>query len=249
MASDASDTGEPGKQDKAEPLKNSNMESMDSIETAMKKAINRTSAHLGSKLSNMTQEKLSQGNSNTSQSTIFQGKPTAKIILEHESPHNGELVCLEHIHFLVRLLPYGRVTPVSELATPVLANMQRRKEEVFLVKTYKHFEALHKALADGHKHRERSWGTGSPVLESVPTLKPGLVQPQGCFARLCSGAHRNPNLGSDLQMFLDNLMFQLPSVTTEPAIQRFFETDTVPLTYPLVQQVLNAQGGSFGNFI
>lgn len=240
--------------------------SFDSVDARIQKEINRTSQKLASK---HLSEPLVNAELPLPHGEPSKGKPKATIILTHQSPHNldCEPVCLLHVYFLIRVLPTGRITPRSELMVPAMAGIQRRQEEVFCVKTYRHFESLRDALAIDSKSRETSWGDAgkdsderaagsrSQYVASTKELPVKTVTADGCWGRICSVGRmcnvgkRNPDLEKSLQSFLDHLLGQLPQITSEPIVERFFASDRVHVSYPLVQQVLTEQGGDFADVL
>lgn len=180
-----------------------------------------------------------------------EGAPRAKIILEHRSPHNLDCdrVCLEHVHFLIRVLPKGRITPTSELVVPALANIVRRREELFCLKRYADFEELHDSLV---AERERgTWGDENFSMASCASVLPELPAkslPRGGFWGLVGvESMHNPELVVSLQRYLDTLLYQLPAdgLSSAPLLARFCQSDAVPVSHPLVQEVLMASCGEF----
>lgn len=162
------------------------------------------------------------------------GCPKAKIVLTHNAPHtlNCSAACLKHLHFLIRVLPTGRVTPVEELPMPALANMARRQEEQFCVKTFADFEHLHAALRQ----------TKETAVSTRPTLPQGCLQCKSVWGRMTTGVEHNPKLVEELQTYLDTIMCQLPlhGTKSDPALASFFATDRLDVTHPLVQAAMPA---------
>jgi len=160
--------------------------------------------------------------------------PKAKIVLTHSAPHTFECspACLKHMHFLIRVLPTGRVTPVEELSMPELANMVRRQEEQFCLKTFADFERLYAALRQ----------TKGTAVSTRPALPQGCQQCKSLLGRMTTGVEHNPKLVEELQTYLDMIMCQLPAHGTksDPALASFFATDRLELTHPLVQAAMPA---------
>jgi len=155
--------------------------------------------------------------------------PKAKIVLTHNTPHTLDCspACLKHMHFLIRVLPTGRVTPVAELSMPALANIARRHEEQFCIKTFADFEVLHAALRQ----------TKGTTVSLRPDLPRGTLQRKSFSGRMTTGVKHNPDLVEQLQTYLDTILCQLPAHGTksDPALASFFASDRVELTHPLVQ--------------
>lgn len=171
--------------------------------------------------------------------------PTARIILTHETPHNVycDKVCLKHFHFLIRILPRGRSTPPSELLVPAVGKLLRRQEELFCMKTYDQIEELRRTLDE-----EKYWDD-SNIITHLPGLPARSVPVHVWFGQEIGRKH-NPGLVEDMQTFFDVLLAQPPGgdLSAKPTLQEFFQTDRVPLSHPLVQQVATALGGEFPEF-
>lgn len=178
------------------------------------------------------------------------GLRTAEIILVHQSPHNFECerVCLVHVEFLIRVLPKGTTTPLSELPIKEMAKIVRRKEEQFVLKTYAQFQELHAALSDPEDGE--IWDEAS-YITNIPALPAKAVAAEGLWGRMFVRERRNPHLDSELQRFLDVLTTQLPSgdLDGDYWLADFFSKDQVPLGHPLVQHVLTVQGHDFPGFV
>jgi len=168
--------------------------------------------------------------------------PKAGIVLTHKAPHTLDCgpVCIKHVYFLIRVLPTGRVTPIAELGIPALANIARRHEEQFCVKTYADFEQLNAAMCDAQ----------NSAVSVVPELPSSCLQRRSLWGRMTTGVKHNPELTSQLQTYIDTILCQLPAHGTksEPALASFFCSNRVDLTHPLVQQVLPTFGGNAPDF-
>jgi len=122
-----------------------------------------------------------------------------------------------------------------------LANIVRRQEEKFCIKTYRDFAELHAMLE--LEMSQRSWGEMGPITR-LPELPAKSVPAKGLWGRWVTGSQHNPNLVGELQKFLDSLLAQMPGgdLSASPPLAKFFQMDQVPRSHPLVQQVLKVQG-------
>lgn len=177
----------------------------------------------------------------------------------------------EFVYFLLRLLPYGELGDAAKPGQGA-GDLDRLALESFCVKTYRDFEELARKLRSRKVEAERgefagkaavgrvstgggsidadtTWETSQSAIMVVPELPGSVEEPRGLWDRLWRRRTARPSLAADVQEFLDNLLSQLPRVDQEPIVKEFFEKGSVALSYPLVQEALEARGGEFPDMV